>query len=318
MKGVRCSWVDMQKIRQALSGGERGDATRLAHMRCLDDSTVRHHRAVCHVMDIMDERNVAYATFQSAQPSHAREISRAFRRKEKNWSDETKAEIVEWVERCEAEELTVEQLRAALRCQGNGKHCESRASKLGVPIEESLAKLVDDGEVFGTVYADPPWDYGNQRTRAATSNHYGTMTLEAIAALPVAQVAAEECHLHLWTTESFLEDGISILKNWGFERKSGFVWVKPQLGIGTYWRVSHEFMLLGVKGGLTFPPTNIKSWIEHERTEHSAKPESVRKLIEQVSPGPRLEMFGRRCIDGWTVIGDGIERGMYDGDVKEL
>src|SRR5262245_681745 len=98
------------------------------------------------------------------------------------------------------------------------------------------------------------------------------MTVAEIAALPVDKLAAEKCHLHLWTTEGCLEEAIRLLKHWGFERRSGFVWVKPQLGIGNYWRCSHEFMLLGVRGGLTFPPTNIKSWLEHVRTQHSAKP----------------------------------------------
>ena len=218
-----------------------------------------------------------------------------------------------WLQKAKDGEWSVKELESAIRAERNG----------AAPVEDGcevkdLQKLIDLGKTFGAIYADPPWDYGNQRTRAATGNHYGTMPVEEIAALPVPQLASEECHLHLWTTEGFLEEGIALLKGWGFERKSGFVWVKPQLGIGNYWRVSHEFMLLGVKGGKTFPPSDIKSWIHHDRTEHSAKPEEVRRLIEKVSPGPRLELFARNCVPGWTVWGNQIERGMFDNDIKEL
>lgn len=114
MKGVRCSWVDMAKIRQALDANERGDGTRLAAMRCVGKSTVSQWQATRQVMDAT-EGKVHLSELRHFQPTHAREIATSFRRKEKDWSDATKAEIVEWVERCEAEELTVEQLREELR-----------------------------------------------------------------------------------------------------------------------------------------------------------------------------------------------------------
>jgi len=178
----------------------------------------------------------------------------------------------------------------------------------------SLESLIADGSKFGTIYADPPWRYGNQGTRAATDNHYVTMTPAEIAALPIASLAAEQAHLHLWTTNAFLFDSKAIIEAWGFEYKSVFVWVKPQMGIGNYWRVSHELMLLGVRGGLTFPDKNMKSWIEASRTKHSSKPAEIRKLIERASPGPRLELFGRQTSPGWTVWGNEIEKTLFNGE----
>lgn len=175
-----------------------------------------------------------------------------------------------------------------------------------------LTRLAESGKTFGTIYADPPWQYGNQGTRAATNNHYPTMTPEEIAALPVGELAAEKAHLHLWTTNAFLFECPKIFEAWGFEYKGVFVWVKPQMGIGNYWRVSHEFMVLGVKGGLTFLSHNHMSWIHEDRTKHSAKPESVRNIIERVSPGPYLELFGRNTYEGWTVWGNEIERNMFN------
>lgn len=177
---------------------------------------------------------------------------------------------------------------------------------------DDLAALASAGMRFGTVYADPPWQYGNQGTRASTGRHYSGMSVDDIAALPVAELAASDAHLHLWTTNGFLFDSKRIIEAWGFEYKSCFVWVKPSIGIGNYWRVSHEFMLFGVRGSAPFRDRSLSSWAEYPRGEHSGKPEQVRSLIERASPGPRLELFGRNChAPGWTIWGDGIERNLF-------
>lgn len=170
-----------------------------------------------------------------------------------------------------------------------------------------LQTLIDAGEKFGTIYADPPWPYSNQATRSATDNFYDTMTLDDIANLPVSQLTADKAHLHLWTTNGFLFESRAILEAWGFTYKSCFVWVKPQMGIGNYWRVSHEFMLLGVKGALVFADHSQMSWLHHDRVGHSKKPGVVRQNIEKTSPGPYLEMFGREIIEGWTVFGNQVK-----------
>ncbi len=41
-----------------------------------------------------------------------------------------------------------------------------------------------------------------------------------------------------------------------------------------------------------------------KRGGHSAKPDAFADLIEQVSPGPYLEMFARRQRLGWDTWGD--------------
>ena len=173
----------------------------------------------------------------------------------------------------------------------------------------SLQQLIEDGQRFGAVYADPPWPYSNQATRGATSNHYQTMSVEAICNEPISQLAADESHLHLWTTNAFLIDAFDVLEAWGFDYKSCFVWVKPQMGMGNYWRISHEFLLLGVRGGLGFADRAQMSWMSAKRSRHSQKPEAVRQLIESVSPGPYLEMYGRQLplSPDWTVYGDQLQ-----------
>lgn len=140
------------------------------------------------------------------------------------------------------------------------------------------------------------------------------MPIGELLELPVERVSAEKSHLHLWTTNAFLPDALNLLSAWGFEYKGVFLWVKSQIGIGNYWRVSHEFLVLGVRGGLTFSRRDQRSWIEHPRTKHSAKPDRVREIIELVSPAPRLEMFSRAKTNGWDVFGDECDAPIPFGD----
>ncbi|MCH9034261.1 MAG: hypothetical protein IID42_07130 [Planctomycetes bacterium] len=158
------------------------------------------------------------------------------------------------------------------------------------------------------MYVDPPWPYQNQGTRAATSRHYPTMALDDICSLPVGDRALEESHLWLWTTNGFLRDSFAVMEAWGFDYKSVLVWVKPKMGMGNYLRLAHEFLMMATHGGLTGRSTSQRSVIEHDRLKHSQKPEVFRRAIEAVSPGPYLELFGRRQADGWTVWGNQVER----------
>lgn len=177
---------------------------------------------------------------------------------------------------------------------------------------EDLAAAAAKGLRFGTIYADPPWLYTNQGTRAATGNHYPGMTVEEICALPVAPLLAESAHCHLWTTNAFLFEAHRVLEAWGFEYRSVYVWVKPQMGIGNYWRVSHEFLLFGIRGSAPFRAHDERSWGQFDRAAHSAKPEQVRALIEKVSGGPYLELFARRLAPGWFAWGNQVERAIFD------
>ncbi len=171
---------------------------------------------------------------------------------------------------------------------------------------QELSELVHAGKKFGAIYMDPPWSYENRATRAAADSHYRTMPLEEIAALPVKELAAESSHLHLWTTNAFLFACQSLFEAWDFEYKGVLVWIKPGFGIGNYWRVAHEFLVLGVRGNSPFLDHSQLSWFLAERLEHSEKPETVREMIEAVSPGPYLELFGRKLVQGWTVWGDEV------------
>jgi hypothetical protein len=75
-----------------------------------------------------------------------------------------------------------------------------------------LWALVEKDIRFGCIYADPPWLYENTGIRGAAGNHYGGMTVEELAELPVNELAADDAHLHLWTTNAFLFDRLKLLE----------------------------------------------------------------------------------------------------------
>jgi len=227
----------------------------------------------------------------------------------------TAAEQRKWLKGAQPKEgettpqLSVSELKKAIRQAAIEERLKNAEPIEGVVA--SLDELIEAGRKFACIYADPPWQYGNQATRAATSNHYSTMSVDEVCEEPVPEVSAENCHLHLWTTNAFLFEAKRVMEAWGFEYKSALVWVKPQMGLGNYWRVSHEYLLLGVKGDAPFLDKGQTSWVEADRTKHSLKPRQVRERIEKVSPAPYLEMYGREAIPDWTVYGNQVEHGLF-------
>lgn len=219
----------------------------------------------------------------------------------------------------ERDGLSTRELRAEVSRRKAARAIGANAAGNGTCTVEDLHRLVARGLRFGTIYADPPWLYDNQGTRAATGNHYGGLTVDELCVLPVRALASDDAHLHLWTTNGFLFDCPRIFEAWGFEYRSSFVWIKPQIGIGNYWRNSHEFLLTAIRGAATrFADKSLKSWLECERGRHSEKPEQVRRFIERASPGPYLELFGRSPALNWTVWGNQIERGLLFRDAAEV
>lgn len=158
---------------------------------------------------------------------------------------------------------------------------------------------------FSVITADPPWRYGNAVTRGSAEDHYPTMSLEDICALSsrVEGWAADNCHLYLWTTNGFLREAFEVVDAWGFTYKTCLTWVKPQIGMGNYFRVSTEHVLFGVKGNLPVQDRTLSNWFESPRGRHSAKPEMFYTLVQKASPGPYLEMFAR--VDGRLFRRDG-------------
>src|SRR5262245_40831171 len=145
-------------------------------------------------------------------------------------------------------------------------------------------------------------------------SRYGTMTVEEIAALPVAAVTDEPAHLYLWVPNALLPEGIEVLKAWGFTYKSNIVWHKIRKdggpdgrGVGFYFRNVTELVLFGTKGknARTLAPGRSQvNFLATRKREHSRKPDELYEIIEECSRGPFLEMFARGKRKNWEAFGN--------------
>lgn len=180
-------------------------------------------------------------------------------------------------------------------------------------------QLVVPAGQFATIVADPPWRYGNTSTRGAAEDHYQTMSIEELCDLDIAaERSADQAHLYLWATAGHLPEAFRVMDAWGFTYKTYLVWVKPQMGMGNYFRVSTELVLFGVRGGLRTRDMGLMNYFTVPRGKHSSKPAAFYDLVAKASPGPYLEMFARcnaanqlpgtcqcaRCLRGWEVWGN--------------
>lgn len=174
------------------------------------------------------------------------------------------------------------------------------------------------GAKFQTILADPPWQFQNRTGKMAPEhkrlNRYPTMTIEAIKAIPVNQIAQDKCHLYLWVPNALLPEGLAVMQAWGFQYKTNIVWEKVRKdggpdgrGVGFYFRNVTELLLFGVKGEgfRTLAPARTQvNLIRTQKREHSRKPDEMIDLIEACSPGPYLELFARGRRDNWTLWGN--------------
>jgi N6-adenosine-specific RNA methylase IME4 len=188
------------------------------------------------------------------------------------------------------------------------------------PLSEATMDLLKkaQGRQFGTILADPPWQFQNRTGKVAPEhkrlNRYDTMTLDEISALPVVDIAAEPSHLYLWVPNALLPDGLKVMEAWGFRYISNIVWHKVRKdggsdgrGVGFYFRNVTEILLFGVRGknARTLGPGRSQvNMIQSMKREHSRKPDEQYKVIEECSWGPRLEMFSRGKRPGWEVWGN--------------
>src|SRR5262249_18110208 len=141
---------------------------------------------------------------------------------------------------------------------------------------------------FRVIVVDPPWRYEN---RAGDPTHpaatpYPTLTVDAIAALPVAALAHEDAVLWLWTTNAHLFHAPDILRAWGFEHKTVLTWGKDRFGAGAWLRGQTEHCILAVRGRPVVTLTNQSTLMLGPRRGHSQKPDQFFTLVESLCPAP--------------------------------
>lgn len=171
---------------------------------------------------------------------------------------------------------------------------------------------------YSIIYADPPWQYKTYSQKGqerSAESHYPTMELEAIQALPVAELAADDCVLFLWTTIPLLKDCFSVIQAWGFTYKTvAFVWIKKNRksdslfwGMGHWTRANAELCILATKGNPKRRSAGVHQVIMTPIEEHSKKPNETRdRIIALVGDLPRIELFARQKTAGWDVWGNEV------------
>lgn len=203
---------------------------------------------------------------------------------------------------------------------------------------------------YSTIVADPPWSYAgstyNGRTspwRSTSTQSYSLMSMDEIAALPVADLAAPDAHLYLWAVNPMLHRAFAIVEAWGFIHDTMLTWCKPGPGLGAGFRSNTEHLIVARRGtrgnptcsncggrsrgknkcvcaapdlrscGQGVPPlrpfaeVGTGSWFTASRRGHSEKPDLFLDLIERMSPGPYVELFARAPRFGWDSWGKGYE-----------
>ena len=170
---------------------------------------------------------------------------------------------------------------------------------------------------FRTIVADPPWKYGawgtptNRPNNAETTYDlpYSSMTVDEIAAMPVRELAADDCELYLWTTQKYLPESFRVVEAWGFRYCGTLAWCKTPRGTGQggLYCPTTEFLVHGRSGKMPQGKKRQDStwWnVKRPHNSHSTKPEFFQDVVELVSDAPRLEMFARRRRLGWSAFGN--------------
>ena len=189
------------------------------------------------------------------------------------------------------------------------------------PIQEfDLDEKSTQKKTFGVIVADPPWSFSDKlkysgEVKRAADSFYPTLNLAEIKKLPVGELAAENCILALWVPSAFLQAGMDVMSEWGFNYKQLWIWGKTSkknplnlaFGMGRLARNCHEPLLVGVKGKYTkfLKNHSQRNLFMHPTMKHSQKPESIQTSLDKMFPDwDKLEIFARRDRAGWTCIGN--------------
>lgn len=168
---------------------------------------------------------------------------------------------------------------------------------------------------YRTIYVDPPWklqsifDTAWKKGRSQLEAKYPLMTAQEIKALPVQDIAADDCSLFLWCTHSTLQQALDLITHWGFKYHVTITWDK---GAGfSLWGFTRrtELLLYAYRGKINVNQKGsyIPTVFYEKRRRHSQKPDIAYEYLESNSPSPRLEMFARTKRNGWYVWGNEVE-----------
>jgi N6-adenosine-specific RNA methylase IME4 len=171
---------------------------------------------------------------------------------------------------------------------------------------------------FDLILADPGWHFTTRSDKGrGKCPKYRTESVEEICALPVKQIAARDSRLFLWVSNPHLHHGADVIRAWGFEPKSNWVWIKQGPPCTGWWaRFAHEIVMIGARGNKVCPQDPGErplSWFNAPKTRvNSQKPVELYERLEALWPGARkIELFARPPHrPGWAVWGDEVQPGL--------
>lgn len=169
---------------------------------------------------------------------------------------------------------------------------------------------------YKIIYADPAWVYQDKSKShgGGAEQHYKCTATKDMAKFDIP--ADIDSVLLMWVTYPQLEEGLSLMKSWGFKFKTvAFTWVKTNkdgsvyMGMGRHTRANAEICLLGTKGkGIKRLHAGIYNTQLHKRGKHSCKPDKFREdIVRLYGDLPRVELFARQKTEGWDVWGNEVE-----------
>jgi N6-adenosine-specific RNA methylase IME4 len=190
---------------------------------------------------------------------------------------------------------------------------------MSAPLSGDSFPVKNDYQI---VYADPPWSYDDKASagKRGSSYKYPTMTIAQLESMPVASIVTPDATLFLWVTMPLVQEGLQVMKAWGFEYKTcAFTWVKRTTksgklfwGMGNWTRSNPEMCLLGVRGKPKRVSAGVHSVVESVIEEHSKKPDEVRsRIVGLMGDVPRIELFARARVEGWDAWGNELNGRMY-------
>lgn len=203
------------------------------------------------------------------------------------------------------EKANVKELKTVAKAIRDREREQSRQVRTDLINEIASRGKVTAGEMpraaFPVGYADPPWEQEawSDETGQDKGLMYPPMPLDEIKALCAGDRSpfTRDAILFLWVTTNRLDDGIDVLKAWGFSFVSAITWDKVHIGTGRWVRDRTEHLLIGKRGDFPglIPGTQPHSLHAEKKSEHSRKPVWFADEIDRLFPDMRkLELFQRK------------------------
>jgi N6-adenosine-specific RNA methylase IME4 len=229
--------------------------------------------------------NVSVRSVQSAtavQKKGVPALSRAFRGGKLSLHEAEKAAKLSPAEQVRVAELAEAGQANVVRLVIKETERRIREENLGRRLRADNLIL---GQKYGVILVAPKW--------CKTGTDHVNISAR------VAEMAAADCVLFLWA--------LGIARDCGYTYQTHWVWTKAEPGGGCWNKDRHEILLLGTKGDVPAPAPGMQwdSIITGTTTEHSEKPDSAYRLIEEYFPSlPKVELYGQGLARVWGPDGD--------------